>query len=203
MTAIASVPTAREMVAGVRITDVWRALGGGDLRRGRGQAWWRDGDGWSVSVDDRRGVWYDHRDGVGGGVLDLVAHVRGGTRCGAADWLADFLGIPLDGRRLTPTAEREYARRRAAAEGEAAELLAWRDEMAAALRRAREWRIRAYHRARRLILAHGLDDPRGSVWADACDVMEPEIAAMDAGMAVIRRPRWRDLVRCFRVRSTP
>jgi len=86
----------QEVLSHVRISDVWRALGGAELRRGRGRAWWRNGDGWSVSVDDRCGCWHDHRDGIGGGVLDLVAHVRGGTRQDALRWLAELTGSPLD-----------------------------------------------------------------------------------------------------------
>jgi hypothetical protein len=76
---------------------VWSALGG-ELRHSRGRAWWRDGDGWSVALDDRRGCWYDHRDGIGGGVLDLLTHVRGGTPQDALRWLADFIGVTLDDR---------------------------------------------------------------------------------------------------------
>jgi hypothetical protein len=50
-----------------------------------------------VSIDDRRDVWYDYRDGVGGGVLDLVVHVQGGTRRNALRWLANLTGATLDG----------------------------------------------------------------------------------------------------------
>jgi hypothetical protein len=71
-------------------------LGGGELRSGRGRAWWRNGDGWSVSVDAQRGMCYDHRDGIGGGVLDLVMHVQGGTRGDALRAVADMAGVTLD-----------------------------------------------------------------------------------------------------------
>jgi hypothetical protein len=84
-------------------------MGGGELRRGRGRAWWRDGDGWNVALDDRRGCWYDHRDGIGGGVLDLVVHVRGGTRQDALRWLADLTGVALDGRPPDRISAREFA----------------------------------------------------------------------------------------------
>ena len=46
--------TAAEIASGVRISDVWRALGGGELR-GRGQAFWRGGDGLSVAQSDTKG----------------------------------------------------------------------------------------------------------------------------------------------------
>ena len=89
--------TACEIVAGARISQVWQALGGGELRKGRGRAWWRNGDGWNIAVDDRRGCWYDHRDGIGGGVLDIIAHVHGGTRQEALQRLAGLTGTVLDG----------------------------------------------------------------------------------------------------------
>jgi hypothetical protein len=93
--------SATDVLAGVRITAVWRALGGGELRHGRGKAFWRDGDGWNVSLSDAKGAWFDHRDGIGGGVLDLVAHVRGGARQDALRWCADLAGVPLDAKPLS------------------------------------------------------------------------------------------------------
>jgi hypothetical protein len=104
--------TASEIVRHTRISYVWRALGGGEIRRGRGQAWWRKGDGYSVSLRDDRGCWYDHRDGVGGGVLDLIRHIRGGSRAEALRWLADWCCLPLDGALLSPEDRRRYARAR-------------------------------------------------------------------------------------------
>jgi hypothetical protein len=74
------------------ITDVWHRLGGGELRNGRGRAFWRVGDGLNVSVDCERGLWRDFVSGDGGGVLDLIATVRGGTRADAAKWLEAELG---------------------------------------------------------------------------------------------------------------
>jgi hypothetical protein len=89
----------------VRISQVWQALGGTKLRSAgtgkyRGQAWWRKGDGWNVSLDDSRGTWYDFRDQISGGILSLIIRVRGGTRQGALQWLAPLAGIKLDGRPL-------------------------------------------------------------------------------------------------------
>ena len=105
--------TVAEIVSGTPIGAVWRALGGGPLLRSRGRAWWRDGDGWSVALDDKRGCWYDHRDNVGGGVLDLVVHVRGGTRQEALRWLADMRGVSLARETLSPEGRRVWARQRA------------------------------------------------------------------------------------------
>lgn len=78
------------------ITDVVRRLGGGEPRHGRITAFYREGDNYSVSLDDKKNVWFDHRDGVGGGVLDLVVRVLGGTRADALKWLSEHYGIPLE-----------------------------------------------------------------------------------------------------------
>lgn len=59
----------RELLDRTSIIDVWAGLGGGDLRHNRGQAFWRDGDGYNVSVNEAKGVWCDHAHGTGGGSL--------------------------------------------------------------------------------------------------------------------------------------
>ena len=51
--------TARELLERASITDVWTALGGGDLRHGRGVAFWRAGDGYNVSVNEAKGTWHE------------------------------------------------------------------------------------------------------------------------------------------------
>jgi hypothetical protein len=100
--------TAAGIISVVRISDVWRTLGGDELRNSRGRAFWRHGDGYSVALDDARGRWFDHRDGVGGGVLDLVAHVHGGTRQDALRWLANLTGAVLDDEPANPTPPGEF-----------------------------------------------------------------------------------------------
>ena len=90
-----------EVLASIKISQVYRALGGPELRCSghdcyRGRAWWRDGDGLSISLDDTRGVWYDHRDGEGGGILDLVIHVHGCARADALHFVAGVAGVVLD-----------------------------------------------------------------------------------------------------------
>jgi hypothetical protein len=109
--------TAADIVGQVRISDIWRELDGGALRpagqgKYRGQAFWRDGDGWCIAVDDARGTWFDHRDAIGGGVLDLVAHVRGGDRQDALKWLAALAGVALDDRPLCQADRAAWARER-------------------------------------------------------------------------------------------
>lgn len=110
----------QEIVSAVRITDVWTALGGERPRHGRARAFWRPhADGLNVALDDAKGCWFDHARAEGGGVLDLVMHVRGGTRAEAYRWLAERFGLPLAEREMTPAERREWARRRRAAEREA------------------------------------------------------------------------------------
>jgi len=44
----------------------------------------------------------DHRDGLGGGILDLIQQVRGGSRGEALRWLADMRGFTLDDFQSSP-----------------------------------------------------------------------------------------------------
>jgi hypothetical protein len=95
-------PTARapEIVASVKISHVYRALDGREPRRTGSGTWrapavWRSGEGFNVSMDDSGGVWHDLATNEGGGVLDLVTRIRGGSRQGALRWLAGFAQVPL------------------------------------------------------------------------------------------------------------
>ena len=107
--------TVRESIEHTAITDVWRELGGGDLRHGRSVAFWRRGaDGRNVSVVPSRGVWHDFATGQGGGVLDLIQTARGGSRAEALQWLADHLGVDLDGGPERSPADRRRLAREAA-----------------------------------------------------------------------------------------
>ena len=118
----------RELPEAASIVAVWSALGGPEPRHGRGPAFWRGGDGHNVSLDQRRGVWYDHARGEGGGVIDLIDKVQGCDRASSLRWLASHLGVSLDDGRSVSGAERqEYAERRRRAEEEAQALADWRD----------------------------------------------------------------------------
>lgn len=53
---------------------------------------WRYGSPGAVCIEiggTKRGTWFDHSEGTGGGVLDLVVRERGGTRGDAFTWLRD------------------------------------------------------------------------------------------------------------------
>lgn len=120
----------RELLDQVDLRDVWTSLGGGELRSGRGRAFWRSGDGFNVKVTARS--WRDFKASEGGGILDLVSRVLGCDRRGAAQWLADRYGVALG--RTSPNQIRRLAERRNRARERAVELVAWRDRLVLALR---------------------------------------------------------------------
>jgi hypothetical protein len=83
------------------IRHVWAALGGPKLRGNRGQAFWRGGDGHSVSLDPNKDVWYDFVAAQGGDVVALVETVCECRFRAAIEWLADFDGVPKAGDNST------------------------------------------------------------------------------------------------------
>ena len=134
--------TSGDLIERSSITEVWHALGGGPLRRGRAQAFWRNGDSDNVALDEDRSIWFDHAHRKGGGILDLIQTVLGCGRQDALHWLADHLGITLDDRQPLASDERRvHAQRRTCAESAAADLTAWRRRL---LRRMGEERNRLY-----------------------------------------------------------
>jgi hypothetical protein len=105
------------IVSSTRISDVYIALSGVRPRKTgadtyRAPAAWRNGDGLNVALDDSRGVWHDFVTDDGGGVLDLVAQFRGGSRQDALKWLAEFAGMPLSDTPLSPADRARYAEER-------------------------------------------------------------------------------------------
>lgn len=97
----------------IDIMSVWSALGGGELRGRRGKAFWRKGDGYNVDINTAKNVWYDHRDAVGGGVLDLVTAAMGCDQAAALRWLQDNVGLdrPSGKAAIPKTDDRRAARR--------------------------------------------------------------------------------------------
>ena len=99
---------ALEIIGHIRISNVWIALGGSTLRHGRGTAFWRNSCDYNVSVSDEKGVWYDFVSGTGGGMLDLIQHVRGVTRADALKFVAELAGITLDSLPLSMQEKRTH-----------------------------------------------------------------------------------------------
>lgn len=110
----------------VNLLAVWNALGGGSLRRGRGKAFWRSGDGFSVKLDARNGQWFDHVGGVGGGALQLVEHTLKMTRRDALAWLED--GGFIEPRNLSVEVKADHVKRRNDADELIENAIAWRDQ---------------------------------------------------------------------------
>ena len=183
-----------EIISRRPITEVWGELGGDPPRRGRARAFQRNGDNpFAVSLNDAKGCWFDHRDGVGGGVLDLIQHVRGGNRRSALRWLAELNGVRLDDHPLTGVERRRYARQRA----EASELAAWKVQLVEALKRERErwWGI--YHGALQYILSDGLETPLGSIAADLNELAEEHIEALNCQVDTLAAATVSDLLTAF------
>jgi hypothetical protein len=116
---------ANQILSRVTISQVWCALGGDPPKRGRASAFWRVTRDLNVSLNDAKGAWFDHARGEGGGILDLVSHVRGCDRKEALHWVADLAGVPLEDGPLTPTEKRDYARARSQARPLAQAALWW------------------------------------------------------------------------------
>lgn len=154
-------------ISSIAITAVWAALGGGPLRSGRGKAFWRGGDGFTVSLNDDKGAWYDFRDGRGGGILDLVQTALSCERRAAVEWLACTFDLNID-QPLSLDARRRYAKARSDAEL----FLKWRAISIDELRDQRDVYLDRYHRALQLIVSRSLNHPMGATWADICELCE-------------------------------
>ena len=82
-----------DVLDGAKLSEIVAALGGGPVEKGRCRAWYRDGDNpGSLALDDKRGVFFDHVLGVGGGVLDLIGLALDLDRRAAAEWLKSYSG---------------------------------------------------------------------------------------------------------------
>lgn len=118
------------ILAGTKISQVYHALVGKEPRRTgsstfRAAAIWREGDGHNVSLDDARGLWHDFAANEGGGVLDFVIRIRGGSRQDALRWVADFVGYQLDDRPFSATERARWARQRRQVELELPKARLW------------------------------------------------------------------------------
>ncbi len=108
----------------IHIGQLWAALGGGPIRRGRGAAFWRNGDNpTAVSIDLERGRWRDHVSGTGGGCLALVETALSCSRADALAWL-EANGF-IEPRRLSVVDRRAFAQRRAVAEDQSQQAWRW------------------------------------------------------------------------------
>lgn len=121
---------ARDVLDRVKISAVYTALTGIAPRR-CGRDTWRApavaGDNQDrISGDDARGVWHDFRDDSGGGVLDLIVQLRGGSRADALRWVAEFAGVPLDDKPFSAEDRARWAAERRELERELPAARLWR-----------------------------------------------------------------------------
>jgi hypothetical protein len=193
--------TAEQIASSVTITDVAQALGI-TIRHGRCVAPWRPrADGWNVSLSEIKGVWFDHARGEGGGIVDFVARVRGCGRKAALEWLAAYVGIPLDHK--TEAEQRQWARRMRAAEPKAKKLVAWKLETLEALRAQRNRLLRIYHRAVHFIVNHDIAEceRRGDLRFEAALTIGwsywPRIRELDKQINHLAAASYADLLRQF------
>lgn len=106
------------------------------VRGSRATAVWREGERFTVSLDRKKGLFYDHKTGQGGDVIALVMLIRG---CGfreALRWLADFYGIHLRNR-FDAEASRRFREHRDRAERAAVSIVVWRWRLGQVLRAVR------------------------------------------------------------------
>ncbi len=186
---------AAEIVGATSITKVWVALGGDPPEHGRARAFYRNGDNrHAVSLNDPKGCWYDYRDNIGGGILDLIQYVLRCDRRGALSWLSDFTGLPLGSR---PQTASDRARR-ARARTEGTELVKWRKCIADSLKRQRTHWWRVYHATLRYIVQHGLDSEKGYLFANLHECAEAEIDRLQKQLDTFTALSFSDLVPTFR-----
>ena len=126
----------------VGIVPVLLALGAPEPKGNRLPAWFRNGDGLSISIDTKKNCWFDFVAGRGGGIIDLVMVARDCSKSEALRWLEQNAG--LDSQRLThdERERRARAQRHAARVAQGAEdfvhglrliMVRHRDEVAAAI----------------------------------------------------------------------
>jgi hypothetical protein len=75
--------------------EVARKLLGEPTTKHQGGLEWRYGTRGSLSIDVRKGVYFDHESAQGGGVLDLIIREIGGDHSDALKWLNDSRMIAM------------------------------------------------------------------------------------------------------------
>lgn len=185
-----------EIVVRLRIADVFTALGG-EVRGHRGRAFWRNGDGWSISLDDAKGAWFDHRDSAGGGIVSLVVKARECSRVEALKWLAELAGEQLDGQ---PSHGGAAYR---AAIAEAQQVVARKHGAEEALREWRYLNQQLYYAIRNRILSGRLTGEDLGPAMDEGQMAEIRVAVADEALDAIKAANWDDMLACHRAATRP
>lgn len=142
--------------AGHRILQIADALGAG-RKMSRCIAIWRKGKNLSVSLNPVKGVFFDHVDNTGGGVVRFVELCSGLSSQESIKWLSEYTGIGLT---QTPQERQQWQSRRVSMESEAEQFYHWRlKRIEQVWRQLYRW-CRLYRDCDRMILTYGLDSPR-------------------------------------------
>ena len=187
--------TPAEIIERVKISEVWNWLGGEPLKKGRAKAFWRQGNNdQSISLNDTKNVFFDHRDSKGGGVLGLIQAALGLNSKDAAKWLADQAGLPLDDHQPGRSTKSRYL----AAKTEAIGFVEWRAKLLVAL----TWDYRHWNQLRwlslRYVLKEGFEAKQSALMAtlheyaeERCERISGEIQTMREVTDEELLPIWR------------
>jgi DNA primase catalytic core len=160
----------------------------------------------SFTVHPAKGLFKCFGCGEGGDVFRFVQLIEGVDFKRARTILADRAGVNTSERPLTREQKREYSRKKARAEREAEEFLAWLDGLVEALREHRDVYFRNFHRMRRYIQRlRETDDHSMERLAVAVDVANTCWARVEDLDRAIERIRSADLAKVlplFRARKT-
>ncbi len=191
---------AREILERISIIDIMLALGFERPRRGaRTRCNLHGGDGLNFAFNVKAGTWFCHSGcNEGGGKIKLVQRALGLDKKAAIVWIAALAGIPL--KPWTREEGRDWERRRAAAQPEVEDFLAWKASVLETLRLARDTYLRAYHRCRRFIVTHSLDHPSADAIATIGETYEARYQDLDNHIANVQAASAETLLALFRAR---
>ena len=196
--------TAREIIERASISHVYKTLHGDSygieappIRGRRAVAFWRQGDGYNIALNDQTNTWYDHARSEGGGILQLIQTIRACSMQEALHWLADLYDLPLSSGPY-PSSRRCERKSRARAGADARKIYAWRRDCLAALRCARAMYFHAYHRSLRYIINSGLEAPSGALAADLHEICQQRYEELGQAIERINRATFSDLKSAFR-----
>jgi DNA primase len=148
-----------------------------------------------------KGRFYCFSCGANVDVIEFIERVRGEDFKGALAFLAARYGIPLSNGTLADAERREYAHRRARAETEAVELVAWKHLMVETLRNLRDQYLKAYHRGVQYIAKNSLEAPAGNLAADVVELYEERYLDLDERIRIIEQAPYAKVLPFFRRRS--
>jgi hypothetical protein len=159
-------------------------------------------NGLSFSFHADRGIWHCFRCGESGGKIALVRRALNIEPCEALKWMAARQGLEL--HQQTPAEKRAYQIRSKAAEVEAGALVAWREDMIAAITEKRDETMAVYYQARRYLVTHPASEAGTCAWECACLVDAtywPRVEDLDRALDRLRTADYGVLLPLYRRRQ--